>query len=134
MELSHAGGFLSLPLRPAYWEEMARRQTHADEFRRIADRFPIGPETTVICQSEPAIHFYRRAKVYDVPELGLGRSRPARADYFVFDGGNYTGSCDYAGIDEIRNELAQDPDYRMFRYRNGVLIFARRSVLPPDFN
>lgn len=133
-EFRRAGGFLSFPVRPEYWREMFRRQEHAEEFRRIAGRFPIRPETTMICQSELAGEFFRRAKVFDIPELGLGRGRPDRADYFFFDRVNYTGSCDYAGIHGLLLGLAQDPEYRMFHYPNGVLIFARKIALPPNFN
>ena len=132
-EFRHAGGMLSVPARPEYWREMARRREHADEFRRIMARFPVGPETTLICQSELAGEFLRRAKVYDVPELGLGRGRPDRADYFLFDRGNYAGSCNFSNVNQLRLELVRDPEYRVFNYPNGVQVFARKGVLPPDF-
>lgn len=132
-DFRRTGGFLSFPLRPEYWREMSRRQEHAAEFRRIAQRFPITPETTMICQSELAGEFFRQANVFDLPELGLGRNRPERTDYFFFDRVNYTGSCDYSGIHWLLLDLARDPDYRIFNYPNGVLIFARKQLLPPDF-
>jgi len=134
VECRQAGGFLSFPLRPEYWREMFRRQEHAEEFRRIAARFPIKPDTTTVCQSELAGEFFRRANVFDLPELGLGRSRPDRADYFFFDRVNYTGSCNYAGINWLLLDLARDPEYRIFNYPNGVLIFVRKRLLPVDFN
>ncbi len=133
VEFRHAGGFLSFPLRPEYWREMSRRQEHAEEFRRIAGRFPISPKTTMVCQSELAGQFFRRATVFDLPELGLGRSRPDRADYFFFDRVNYTGSCNYTGIQPLLIDLARDPEYRMFHYPNGILIFARKQILPFNF-
>ncbi len=130
-ELHYAGGFLSLPFRPAYWQEMERRKQHAAKFREIAERFPIREETTIISQNELAGHFYRTATVYDIPELGLGTSRPARADYFFLDGGNYIGNCDFEGVSYMLNELLEDPEYQLFRYPDGILVFARKNMLPP---
>lgn len=61
-DFSYSGGLLSLPLRPAYWQEMTRLLLHADEVRAVTDLLPYPPGTTMICQNEVGPAFLRRGR------------------------------------------------------------------------
>lgn len=126
------GGILSLPLQPRYWGEMWRLLTHAWEFERIAEELPLSPETVMVCQNELQPLFYRKARVFDFPELGMGNpgTRPERADIYVMDSGNYIGYGDMKTVNEILLALAQDPAYELIRYPNGIMIIMKKSLLP----
>jgi len=126
------GGILSLPLQPRYWREMGRVLNHAWEVERIAEDLPLSPETVMVCQNETQPLFYRRARVFDFPELGMGNpgSRPDRADVYVLDSGNFVGNADQRKVNRILMELSMDPAYRLIRYPNGVMIVIKKELLP----
>ncbi|MPN12881.1 hypothetical protein SDC9_160201 [bioreactor metagenome] len=128
------GGILSLPLQPRYWGEMNRLLNHAWEVERIAGELPLSPDTVMVCQNELQPLFYRRARVFDFPELGMGNpgTRPAGADLYVLDSGNYVGYGDLEKVDLILRELVGDPAYRLIRYPNGVMIIIRNELLPVE--
>lgn len=126
------GGILSLPLQARYWREMGRVLNHAWEFERIAEELPLSPETVMVCQNETQPLFYRRARVFDFPELGMGNpgSRPDRADLYVLDSGNFVGNADQRKVNRILRGLLMDPAYRLIRYPNGVMIIIKKELLP----
>lgn len=126
------GGILSLPFQPRYWREMGRLVNHAWEFERIAEDLPLTPETTVVSQNELQPCFYRRARVFDLPELGMGDSgnRPDRADVYLIDSGNFVGVVDPDRIKTLLKGLFEDPAYRVVRYPNGVMIIIKKKLLP----
>ncbi|MBS1371297.1 MAG: DUF2079 domain-containing protein [Lentisphaeria bacterium] len=122
----YQGGLLSLPLRPAYWQEMLRRLLHADGARAVFEQLPVTPESTMICQNEPGVYFLPKARVFDFPEIGFGNTRPFRADYFVLDRGNYCGDGgDFSAVNALLKSLAEDPEYGVVNHPGGVLVFYR---------
>jgi len=125
------GGILSLPLQPRYWVGMWQMLNHAWEFERIAEELPLSPETVMVCQNEVQPLFYRRARVFDFPELGLGNpgTRPERADVYVVDSGNYVGYGNIGLANEILLKLVKDPAYQLIRYPNGVMIIIKKTLL-----
>ncbi len=131
-DFSYSGGLLSLPLRPAYWQEMTRLLLHADEVRAVTDLLPYPPGTTMICQNEVGPVFLRRVTVYDFPELSAGQTRPDRADYFILDRGNYHNNGDLTAVNRLLSQLAEDPEYRVINNPSGLLIFARRKLFPEE--
>lgn len=133
-EFTYSGGVLSLPLRPAYWQEMIRLLLHADEVRAVTDLLPYPPGTTMICQNEVGPAFLHRGTVtvYDFPELGIGLTRPDRVDYFILDRGNYHNNGDLTAVNRLLSQLAEDPEYRVINHPSGLLIFARRKLFPEE--
>jgi len=126
------GGILSLPLQPRYWREMGRMISHAWEVERIAEELPLSPETVMVCQNEMQPLFYRRARVFDFPELGMGNpgSRPEDADLYVLDPGNFVGKADSRKVNRILMELLMKPEFRLIRYPNGVMIIIKKELSP----
>lgn len=127
------GGILSLPLQPRYWRTMERMLNHGWEVERIAEELPLSPETVMVCQNEVQPLFYRRARVFDFPELGMGNpgSRPEHADVYVLDSGNYVAYGNLRLVNEILLKLVNDPAYRLIRYPNGVMMIIKKELLPP---
>ncbi|MDR0932510.1 MAG: DUF2079 domain-containing protein [Victivallales bacterium] len=125
----YQGGIISLPLRPIYWQEMARRLRHANKVKAIFEQLPVTPQSTMICQNEPGVYFLPKARVFDFPEIGFGNVRPDRADFFVMDRGNYCGDgVDLSEVNDLIQTLAKDPTYKVISHPNGVLVFYRPGV------
>ena len=127
------GGILSLPLQPRYWREMGRLLDHAKVFERFAGDLPVTPNTVMVCQNELSPRFYREARVFDFPELGMGNlgTRPERADLYMLDSGNFTGKADVRKVNEILTKLVKDPAYQLVRGPEGIMAILKKAQSQP---